>query len=227
MRFLRRFKYVITFLLIIFIIVVCFINKNRLIKNSNIVKEDKKEESLSINNFDNFRVEIKGAVKKPGVYEVNEDMIVNDLIDLAGGLNDDADTSIINLAKKLKNEDLIIIYTKEQVKNSNIVDTVVKEVMGECICPNIQNDGCINDEIDDTISNYKKDEVVKNDDNYLININTASLEELMKINGIGETKAKAIIEYRKKNKFNKIEDILNVNGIGQALYEKIKDSIRV
>lgn len=215
------------FLLIAIIIVVCVINKDRLIKNSNSIKLDKKEEKLDINNFDSIRVDIKGAVKKPGVYEVSEDTIVNDLIVLAGGLNDNADTSIINLAKKLKNEDLIIIYTKEQVKNSNIVDTVVKEVMGECVCPNIQNDGCINDEIDDTISNYKEEETTSKKQDNLVNINTASLEELMKINGIGETKAKAIIEYRKKNKFKRIEDILNVNGIGQALYEKIKDSIRV
>lgn len=227
MRNSKTIKYLFMFLLIAIIIVVCVINKDRLIKNSNSIKLDKKEEKLDINNFDSIRVDIKGAVKKPGVYEVSEDTIVNDLIVLAGGLNDNADTSIINLAKKLKNEDLIIIYTKEQVKNSNIVDTVVKEVMGECVCPNIQNDGCINDEIDDTISNYKEEETTSKKQDNLVNINTASLEELMKINGIGETKAKAIIEYRKKNKFKRIEDILNVNGIGQALYEKIKDSIRV
>ena len=106
---------------------------------------------------------------------------------------------------------VIIIYTKEEVKNSNIVDTVIKVVEKECICPNIENDGCLNTEIKDTIGETK-----------LININTATIEELMTISGIGESKAKAIIEYRNKNKFEKIEDILNVSGIGNNLYEEIK-----
>ena len=61
----------------------------------------------------------------------------------------------------------------------------------------------------------------------LININTASKEELMKLNGIGEVIADRIIEYRNKNKFEKIEDIKNVSGIGDGMYEKIKDYITV
>ena len=225
MRFIKKFKYFITFVLIVIIIIIAIINKNRLIKESN-TKIIKNEEKFKINNeFDTIRVDIKGAVNKPGVYEVEEDTIINELIEMAGGLTEEADTSIINLAKKLANEDLIIIYTKEEVNNSNIVDTVVKEVMGECICPNIQNDGCINNEIDDTISNYEKEDEEERKD--LVNINTASKEQLMELNGIGESKADAIIEYRQNNKFKNIEDITNVSGIGQALYEKIKDSIRV
>jgi competence protein ComEA len=61
----------------------------------------------------------------------------------------------------------------------------------------------------------------------LININTSSLDELLTLNGIGESKAVAIIEYRKNNKFTKIEDLMNVSGIGEALYNKVKDSITV
>lgn len=60
-----------------------------------------------------------------------------------------------------------------------------------------------------------------------ININTADISELMKITGVGETKAKQIIEYREKHRFNKIEDILKVNGIGKKTFEKIKDEISV
>ena len=56
-------------------------------------------------------------------------------------------------AKKITDEMVIIIYTKEEVKNSNIVDTVVKIVEKECICPNIENDGCLNTEIKDNITN--------------------------------------------------------------------------
>ena len=111
---------------------------------------------------------------------------------------------------------VIIIYTNEEVKNSNIVDTVIKVIDKECVCPNIQNDGCINTEINDSITNVNK----------TININTATLDELMSINGLGEAKAKAIIKYREENGYFKIiDDLLNVSGIGEALFEKIKEYI--
>ncbi|SUW84237.1 ComEA family DNA-binding protein [Campylobacter hominis] len=60
-----------------------------------------------------------------------------------------------------------------------------------------------------------------------ININTASKEELMTLKGIGETTAEAIIEYRKENKFTKIEDIKNVKGIGDKKFESIKEDIEI
>ena len=225
MRFLKKYKYFITFILVVGLCVIGIINKDKLIKNSN-VKVVEKDNKFKSTIFEKIKVDIKGAVNNPGVYEVEEDTIVNDLIEMAGGLREDADTSIINLAKKLVNEDLIIIYTKEEVANSNIVDTVVKVVDKECVCPNIKNDGCINDDINDTISNYSKEEK-SNESSNGVNINTASQEELMELEGIGEAKAKAIIEYRKKNKFENIEDIMNVSGIGQTLYERIKAYIRV
>ena len=61
----------------------------------------------------------------------------------------------------------------------------------------------------------------------LININSATKEELMTLSGIGESKARAIIDYRTQNKFIKIEDIKNVSGIGDSAFEKIKDYIAV
>lgn len=60
-----------------------------------------------------------------------------------------------------------------------------------------------------------------------VNINTASEKELRTLNGIGEAKAKAIIEYRSKNRFKKAEDIMNVKGIGQGIFDKIKKDIVV
>lgn len=60
-----------------------------------------------------------------------------------------------------------------------------------------------------------------------VNINTASKEELMSLKGIGESTAEAIIEYRKENKFIKIEDIKNVKGIGDKKFESIKEDIEV
>ena len=72
-----------------------------------------------------------------------------------------------------------------------------------------------------------KKESNKDDNVKLVNINTATKEELMTLNSIGEAKALKIIEYRNKNKFEKTEDILNVSGIGNSIFEKIKNNITV
>ena len=63
---------------------------------------------------------------------------------MAGGFTKNADTSLLNLAKKVTNEMVIIIYTKEEVKNANKMDTVVKIIEKECVCPEINNDACLN-----------------------------------------------------------------------------------
>lgn len=220
MKIIRKAIYPITIILFMFIIICIILIKNNLDKNkyndikvvNDIIKEESEVHEEAIIKYN---IDIKGAVNKPGVYQLDSDLTVNDAINIAGGLTKDADTSVINLAKKITDEMVIIIYTKEEVKNSNIVDTVIKVVEKECICPNIQNDGCLNTEITDNISNKE--------DGGLVNINTATEEELQKINGIGESKAKNIIKYRNENgKFKSIEDIKNVEGIGESLYETIK-----
>lgn len=221
LRFLKKYKYVITiflFMLIIFYIVFVKVNlkskEKNLVDNQVVINEVEKEE-VDLKD-DLVYVDIKGAVKKPGVYKINSDKKIIDVITMAGGLMENANTDNINLSKKVTDEMVIIIYTNEEVKNSNIVDTVIKVIDKECVCPNIQNDGCINTEINDSITNVNK----------TININTATLEELMSINGLGEAKAKAIIKYREENGYFKIiDDLLNVSGIGEALFEKIKEYI--
>ena len=221
LRFLKKYKYVITiflFMLIIFYIVFVKVNlkskEKNLVDNQVVINEVEKVE-VDLKD-DLVYVDIKGAVKKPGVYKIYSDKKIIDVITIAGGLMENANTDNINLSKKVTDEMVIIIYTDEEVKNSNIVDTVIKVIDKECVCPNIQNDGCINTEINDSITNVNK----------TININTATLEELMSINGLGEAKAKAIIKYREENGYFKIiDDLLNVSGIGEALFEKIKEYI--
>ena len=221
LRFLKKYKYVITiflFMLIIFYIVFVKVNlkskEKNLVDNQVVINEVEKVE-VDLKD-DLVYVDIKGAVKKPGVYKINSDKKIIDVITIAGGLMENANTDNINLSKKVTDEMVIIIYTDEEVKNSNIVDTVIKVIDKECVCPNIQNDGCINTEINDSITNV----------NNIININTATLEELMSINGLGEAKAKAIIKYREENGYFKIiDDLLNVSGIVEALFEKIKEYI--
>ena len=171
------------------------------------------EEPLKQNNIteveEPLTVEIKGAVINPGVYKLKSGSRVIDVVNLAGGFNEWANTRYINLSKKVTDEMSIIIYTNEEVtsfKQNNLI--VIEE---PCECPEIKNDACLKDITD----------------NNLISINDSSMEDLLKIPGIGESKAKAIIEYREENKFNKIEDILNVSGIGQKLFDAIKEYIKV
>ena len=112
---------------------------------------------------------------------------------------------------------VIIVYSKKEVLN--YLETLEKEVKKNSLChsSNISNDACI------TNSNIDKNDT----NNSLININTASLNELMTLTGIGESKAKNIISYRERTPFNKIEDILNVDGIGESIYVNIKKNITV
>ena len=182
-------------------------------KAKNIDVKDNNTLSIENSNSD-MNVDIKGLVKKPGVYKVDSNMMVNDVINLAGGLKKNATTQNINLSKKVFDQMVIIIssendYKKSQ-KNSNTKQ---------------KNDALITYEesalitTDNSSTNSKVSE--------LVNINTATIEELLTVSGIGNSKAEAIISYRKNNKFNSIEDIKNVTGIGDALFEKIKDSITV
>ena len=179
MNLIRKLKYPITIILFVLIIIYIIYIKNNLDENKysdielvdNIIKEENNKDIIQ-EQIIKYNIDIKGAVKNPGVYLVDSTLTVNDVIKIAGGLTKDADTSLINLAKKITDEMVIIVYTKEEVKNSNIVDTVIKVVEKECICPNIENDGCLNTEIKDNITN--------NESNKLINIekNMAILKQL-------------------------------------------------
>lgn len=175
---------------------------------SNIIKEieEPKEE---IKNY--ITVEIKGEVTNPGVYKIEENSRVIDLINLSGGFTQNALTININQAKKLSDEMVIVIYNKNDLKE----EVKTEYVYLECECPKITNDGCVNED------------KIEDNQNTKISINNATKEELTKLNGIGEKIAEKIIEYRKENKFKTIEDIKNVSGIGESLYEKIKDSITI
>ena len=189
-----------------------------------LLKEEPKEETATT-----VFIDIKGAVKKPGVYEIENNKKVIDVINLAGGLSDNADTSMINLARKVTNEMVVIIYTKEEVKEATKPNQIIKYVDKECICPQIKNDACLNTQKENTTTKNNSESQQKQEKiQEKVNINTATLEELQTLTGIGESKAKAIIEYRtEKGQFNNIEELKEVNGIGDSLYEKVKDSITI
>ena len=169
---------------------------------SNTLEEPKVTEAK-----ETIRVDVKGMVKKAGVYELAKDSIVNDAIKKAGGLTSKADTTNVNLSKSLTNEMVIYIPKKEEVTKSTVNDALVDKSNSVGF-------------IDNESSNETTNTTTK------VNINTATLKDLITLNGIGESKAQAILEYRTKNgNFKTLEDLKKVSGIGEAAYEKIKDNI--
>lgn len=181
------------------------------------VVADKKKEVI-----EKVKVDIKGAIKKPGVYELDSNSIINDVIKLAGGLKTNASTKYLNLSKKILDEMVINIYTESEVKK-------MKEPVDVCEVKDQDLTNCDDATIIVTNPDSNKDignsnEVVDNK----VSINNGTKEELMTLSGIGEVKAQAIIDYRNKNgKFSKIEDLMNVSGIGESTYNQIKDNIKL
>ncbi len=168
-------------------------------------------------------VDIKGAVKNPGVYEVAKNSIVNDIVNLAGGFSKNAYKNNINLSKKVTDEMVIYVYTKYEYKQKN-TETLSNVATDESVD--------ISSYIDNAISIIDKNEPLESNTdlslNTLVNINTANKEQLLTISGIGDSKAESIIAYREEHgNFKTIEEIKNVSGIGDSLYEKIKNSITV
>ena len=159
-------------------------------------------------------IDIKGFVAKPGVYSFNksDNARIDDLIIKAGGLKKDADTSILNLSRKLEDEMTVIIYSKNEIENYTKNQNELKEKLEICELK-VKNNACIEKE--------SKEEMK------LININNATLDELVTLKGIGESKAKDIIEYRKNSPFKSIDELKNISGISEAIFENIKNSITI
>lgn len=160
-------------------------------------------------------VDIKGEVDKPGVYEVSSKANVSQVIKQAGGLTENANTDYINLSKKIKDEMVIIIYSNQEIADLKQDMTIKYQVkVLEKPCPDSLNDACLNEVVQTESINEEK-----------VSLNKATKEELLTLSGIGESKALAIIKYRDEQGFKQIEDLKNVTGIGDALYEKIKDRL--
>jgi len=191
---------VVVTLSVVGVLVYCSLNNE--VSAMEIVQEEQKCECEEIS--EEVLVDIKGAVKKPGVYKLSKNSIVNDVIVLAGGLKSGATTDDINLSKAIYNEMVIYISTKSELKekqnNTSNIPSNTSETKVDNICVNPNK----------------------------VNINSATVDELTTLNGIGEAKAIKIIDYRNTNGlFKSIEDIKNVSGIGEAFYEKIKDNITI
>ena len=137
-------------------------------------------------------VDIKGAVKNPGVYQMKVGDRVKDALEAAGGLTEEADSQKVNLAKRLEDQ-MVIVVPK------------------------------VGEESEEIPTGETRKEATKEGK---VNINTATVEELKTLKGVGEKKAEAIIEYRKKNgSFQTKEDLMKVRGIGKKLFESFQERI--
>ncbi len=159
------------------------------------MKETEPEDSAPL-----FYVHICGAVRAEGVYGLPAGSRLIDGITVAGGFADGADTSYHNLAAVLTDGQKVYVPTMEETKELSVqkrAENKETEASEETKAAGTP-----------------------------VNINTAGIEELMTLSGIGKTKAEAILRYREKvGPFQKIEEIKNVSGIGDAMFEQIKDSI--
>lgn len=151
------------------------------------------EEKKLTEDGENISVYINGEVNSPGVYSLKSGSRVEELVKRAGGFTKEADNFKVNLAKKLKDEEQIIVHKKMGLKNNP--------------------DGVKYNSSEDTRK---------------VNINTASLEELKTLDGIGDVLGKRIIDYREKNGyFSSVEDLEKVERISKKLIDKIRDKVEV
>ncbi len=160
-------------------------------------------------------VHVSGAVNQEGVFELAQNSRVADAIEVAGGVTENAYMKDVNLASPLEDGMKIYIPTKEENEQGESTSYIRSSNTGTSSSNNnaiTQNSG----------GNKTSNKNVK------VNINTAGLEELDTLPGIGESTANKIINYRNENgKFKTIEEIKEVSGIGDSKYEKIKDLIEV
>lgn len=146
-------------------------------------------------------VYVCGAVVTPGVYYFDEGDIKDSAIKAAGGFTEEAVTDYVNLAEKLKDGERLYVPCMSELE------------MGIVSYPD--------DSGDNTVTNAV-------DSDGRVNINTAGKDELMTLPGIGESKADLIITYRTENgSFNSTEELMNINGIKEGVYGRIKDRITV
>ena len=156
-------------------------------------------------------VDVKGAVKKPGVYEVPANVRLNYVLARAGGVSDQADIDQVNLASQLV--DQMIIYIPQVGEDPEINSPVL-----------IKKQTNISGAITATTSMGE----VENADGAKINLNTATKEQLMELTGIGDKKADQIIAYRnEQGGFKSIEDLKNVSGIGEKTFATISSRLIV
>lgn len=173
------------------------------------IDQEKVTEPVEIVEVEEVKVEevpvyICGEVRVPGVYYVSAYAIINEVVEKSGGFTDTADQTAINLASPIvANEKIIVPKIGEEI--DKLADSYDNRERIESSSVSLQT---------------------SESQSMLINLNTATKEQLMTLNGIGEVKAMAILAYRQeKGIFNSIDEIKNISGIGEKTFEKIRQFI--
>ncbi len=171
--------------------------------SSSSYKDEKSNKSNEISQADTedqlVTVDVKGAVKKPGVYQLQSNSRVHDALEKAGGLTDEADLKSVNQAQKLSDE--AVVYVAKVGENAVDVTTSA---------PASATSG----------TGQAK--------SALVNLNTATEADFQTISGIGQKRAQDIIAYREANgRFKSVDDLKNVSGIGAKTLEKLKEYVTV
>lgn len=152
-----------------------------------------------------FMIDVKGAVRYPGVYTLEEGMRIVDAIEAAGGYRDDANPALINHAQRLQDE-MVLYIPKIGEQLSEELQTLIA---GASVSSTSGGSGGVNQ-------------------SGKINLNKANESELTQLPGIGPSKANAIIGHRtEQGNFQTIEDLKKVTGIGEKTFEQLKDLIDV
>ncbi|MFV0274914.1 MAG: helix-hairpin-helix domain-containing protein [Bacilli bacterium] len=202
-------------------------NQEDIEKKEEVIKDAYKEEKEVIeekskekqNIIKEIYVDVKGEVKTEGVVKTVEGARVIDAIIKAGGFTKNYDSTFLNLSAKLTDGMIINVFSKTKVKDllsegkKIILDKSILNDPNKSVSKNTEN------------TENGKSEII---DNEKISINTATIDKIMSLPGIGESKANIIIEYRTINgNFKAIEDLKNISGIGDSIYDKIKDLITI
>ena len=171
--------------------------------SSSSYKDEKSNKSNEISQTETgdqlVTVDVKGAVKKPGVYQLQSNSRVHDALEKAGGLTDEADLKSVNQAQKLSDE--AVVYVAKVGENAVDVTTSA---------PASATSG----------TGQAK--------SALVNLNTATEADFQTISGIGQKRAQDIIAYREANgRFKSVDDLKNVSGIGAKTLEKLKEYVTV
>lgn len=164
-----------------------------------ISSEEVKKKQAKERDTDVITVDVKGAVKKPGVYQLPDKSRVNEAVLLAGGVTEEADRKSVNFAQKLTDE--AVIYVASQGENITVVPK------DPAVLANEPGASSVSDKI---------------------NLNTATLTDLQTISGIGQKRAQDILDYRDSSGgFKSVEDLVNVSGIGEKTLEKLREEVTV
>lgn len=177
-------------------------------------KKSSSTHSSSTNNQsqqDTVTCDISGAVKHPGVYTLKNGARLNDLLLVAGGVTKRASLKNINRALLLKDQNQVYIPHKGE-KVDNFTPTI----------------GSSDTSTSASLPSSTSSSTSSTSTSEKININTASVQDLQKLSGIGEKRAEQIISYREQNGgFKSIEDLTKISGIGEKTFEKLKDQLEL